>query len=172
MKKPKSKFRISAVEYFTDFVLAPAVAFLALNAFGFYFLPVVAGFLGWTAVEYGLHRWLFHRTFRRDHWVHHLEPESYVGVSPLKTWPLFGGLGLVLWLTCGAVAGSLYAGFLLGYTTYIVVHWAMHHDVIHSRGPLGFLKRSHDRHHAGIEANYGVTSPLWDWVFGTRQRVG
>jgi sterol desaturase/sphingolipid hydroxylase (fatty acid hydroxylase superfamily) len=30
------------------------------------------------------------------------------------------------------------------------------------------MKRYHMiHHHTGVDARYGVSSPLWDWVFGT-----
>ena len=59
------------------------------------------------------------------------------------------------------------AFFILGYLVYDYIHYATHHFPM--RHPaLHFLKRFHLQHHYGAEGlRYGVSSPLWDRVFGT-----
>jgi 4-hydroxysphinganine ceramide fatty acyl 2-hydroxylase len=63
----------------------------------------------------------------------------------------------LLWFTLGAV---------LGYVAYVMTHEALH-ERTYSRWPFAQLQRLHDEHHTGWHTNYGVTTPLWDIVFGT-----
>ena len=59
---------------------------------------------------------------------------------------------------------GLYAA---GYVAYEWVHWATHYRVPQGR-ILKALRRHHMiHHHAQPRARFGVTSPLWDWVFRT-----
>ncbi|MBK8339543.1 MAG: sterol desaturase family protein [Flavobacteriales bacterium] len=58
-------------------------------------------------------------------------------------------------------------GFMVGYATYLLAHYAIH---IH-RPPKNFLNviwKHHNIHHfVGHEGAFGVSSPFWDYVFGT-----
>jgi sterol desaturase/sphingolipid hydroxylase (fatty acid hydroxylase superfamily) len=67
------------------------------------------------------------------------------------------------------VAGVLkfMAGFWAGYAYYETVHYR-----IHFTAGEGWLlrrqRRAHFRHHfTNATRNFGVTTPLWDWVFQT-----
>ncbi len=56
---------------------------------------------------------------------------------------------------------------MLGYLIYDITHYATHHFTMR-RGIFKFLKRYHLKHHYKTpDLRYGVSSPLWDWVFGT-----
>ena len=70
-------------------------------------------------------------------------------------------------VTGGVLADPLFIGFGLGYLAYDGTHYAVHHFRMSS--PWGrWIKRYHMiHHHTGVDARYGVSSPLWDWVFGT-----
>ena len=68
---------------------------------------------------------------------------------------------------------------MLGYLAYVGVHYALHH--VNSLGPtwlpaslrvwLRNLIRAHAVHHHQTQYNFGVTTTIWDRVFGTlRQR--
>jgi sterol desaturase/sphingolipid hydroxylase (fatty acid hydroxylase superfamily) len=63
-----------------------------------------------------------------------------------------------------------FAGFIFGYILYDEIHYATHHAPM--KGPVGrFLKQYHVLHHYQNPAKrYGVSSPLWDYVFGTTVR--
>jgi sterol desaturase/sphingolipid hydroxylase (fatty acid hydroxylase superfamily) len=66
------------------------------------------------------------------------------------------------------VIGAVYtAAFVAMYVTYEIVHRRAHtHAGIGAYGR--FLRRHHVHHHFGNpKANHGVTSPAWDFVFGT-----
>jgi sterol desaturase/sphingolipid hydroxylase (fatty acid hydroxylase superfamily) len=60
-----------------------------------------------------------------------------------------------------------FAGFVAGYLTYDMTHYATHHFPMR-RGIWKFLKRYHMLHHYKTpDRRFGVSSPLWDIVFGT-----
>lgn len=73
----------------------------------------------------------------------------------------------VLWGTGVAVG---YAGFLVGYGAFLFVHYAVHHWTIRPTDTLYRLKMMHAAHHRLDDVNYGVTTTLWDRVFGTYRK--
>jgi len=89
-------------------------------------------------------------------------------MPPIVSIPLalvFCGLFFVVF---GRVAPAAFAGFLCGYLFYDMVHYATHHFSM-KRGLWLWLKKYHMRHHYDDDhVGYGVSSPLWDYVFGTR----
>lgn len=143
---------------------------------------VVAGALWWTLFEYLAHRFFFHL----DRWVplaqpltflfhgcHHVDPQdSTRNLMPfLTTVPLFGAhLAILMLLFSQTLAFALAGAIGLTYVAYDTTHYACHQW--HPRGPLGrYLKAHHMSHHFRDETtNFGVSSPLWDWVFGTLRR--
>jgi len=61
----------------------------------------------------------------------------------------------------------LFAGFLSGYVLYDMLHYSMHHFNIKS-GYIRKIRRHHMRHHSLTpDKRFGVTSDIWDRVFGT-----
>ncbi|MCZ6634259.1 MAG: sterol desaturase family protein [bacterium] len=143
---------------------------------------VLGGLLFWTLVEYVEHRFLLHfetqsafvrRVLYITHGVHHEFPKDpkRLAIAPVVSLPLsacfYGGFVLVL----GMAADPFFAGFLVGYLWYEGTHYATHHMPMRSR--LGaWLKRQHMRHHfQDSDYGFGISSPLWDWVFRT-QRPG
>jgi sterol desaturase/sphingolipid hydroxylase (fatty acid hydroxylase superfamily) len=61
-------------------------------------------------------------------------------------------------------------GLIVGYLSYEVIHFAIHcfPSVRRFVRPLA----SHHLHHHYADPSrcYGVTSPLWDWIFRTGRR--
>jgi sterol desaturase/sphingolipid hydroxylase (fatty acid hydroxylase superfamily) len=141
------------------------------------------GFLAWTLIEYLLHRFVFHLlpepTFESKlkqfmvHGYHHEFPNDRMRlVAPLL---LSMPIGAVVAAAYFLLAGPhywrmIYAGTVLGYITYDWVHYYTHHFRPTTR--LGkFLRRYHMEHHyKDSESHFGISSPLWDWVFGTVER--
>jgi sterol desaturase/sphingolipid hydroxylase (fatty acid hydroxylase superfamily) len=139
----------------------------------------LCGFLVWTLVEYGLHRVLFHKRpqngFERKlhflaHGIHHKDPWDgtrlvfpiLAGVAIALV--LFGLLRLALPLP---LALAVMSGLLLGYLAYDMGHYAWHHMTFKA-GWLKYLKRYHLAHHyQDMDSRFGVSVPLWDWIFGT-----
>ena len=150
------------------------------------FVPAcfLSGLFLWTLVEYTLHRFVFHfepRTERQKrlaylfHGVHHAQPmcKSRLVMPFAMSVPLglffYGLLFLVFAISLGRGhwVAPLYAGLLAGYVTYDMMHYASHHFRL--RSPvLKAIRKSHMQHHGVThDKRFGVTSPLWDYVFGT-----
>ena len=142
----------------------------------------VAGALIWSLTEYLLHRYVFHRIgpkfaerrmFFILHGVHHDYPQDTTRlVMPLGVSIPIGVITyLALKYTVGmaspALVDPMFVGFGCGYLAYDGIHYATHHFRMTSR--IGkWLKRHHMvHHHTGENARWGVSSPLWDIVFGT-----
>lgn len=140
---------------------------------------LVAGALAWTCIEYALHRWVFHLAPTTDvrrvvtytmHRHHHADPH---GLTRLVATPwqaasvLLPVYALARGLAPGVATDAL-AGAVLAYLVYEALHLRWHHGT--PRTALGRALRAHHlRHHASAAPRaYGISSPLWDWVFGTR----
>jgi sterol desaturase/sphingolipid hydroxylase (fatty acid hydroxylase superfamily) len=142
-------------------------------------VAVVAGVASWTLLEYLIHRWMGHdRRFKRtpfgiEHVRHHIEGDYFA-----PTWKkaiivpaIAAVLGAPLIAIAGATAGIAYLVGLLGfYTVYEVLHRREHtHPGV---GWYGRWARRHHFHHHFVDGrkNHGVTTPIWDFVFGTYER--
>lgn len=130
----------------------------------------LAGLLAWSPVEYLIHGVLSHRlrTFVSPlHWGHHREPRA-VFTSPAAWVPAGLLLFAVLALALGpALAGAGVGGLLVGFLRYEHWHWR-----IHFRQPRNARERRLRAHHLAHHyrnprAYHGVTTRLWDRVFGT-----
>ena len=137
-----------------------------------------AGLFAWTLLEYVLHRFVFHerrlgRGAAAGHLEHHARVDWFVPWwrKVLAAVVVLGGITLVTVPLLGPAAGWLAAGIVVGWLAYEALHRA-----IHVRGPrtaYGRWARRHHLHHHFVDpgANHGVSSPLWDWAFGTWARV-
>lgn len=66
-----------------------------------------------------------------------------------------------------AFAFAFVAGTFLGYVCYDMIHYYLHHAKVIE---IYFkeLKRYHVAHHyKNFNSGFGITSKLWDYVFGT-----
>ena len=161
------------------FINAPAQGFAWYIPIGF-----LLGLLLWTLTEYMLHRFLFHvpakgektqRIFFLFHGVHHAQPQckTRLVMPPVVSIPLaaivFGLFYLVIAVLFKAPQwiDPIFAAFLIGYLVYDIGHYAQHHFPMR-KGYFKFIKRYHMQHHYKTpNARYGVSSPLWDYVFKT-----
>jgi sterol desaturase/sphingolipid hydroxylase (fatty acid hydroxylase superfamily) len=139
--------------------------------FGAALAIVTAGLLLFSFVEYCFHRWLFHGRaglLEQGHTKHHEQPLGYDAL-PFFLPPLgILGLAALFALVLPAGVACLFVGALAaGYASY-----GIGHTVIHSvRFTAALPKRwaaAHHIHHHHPGHNFGVTSPLWDIVLGTR----
>jgi sterol desaturase/sphingolipid hydroxylase (fatty acid hydroxylase superfamily) len=135
---------------------------------------LVLGALGWTLAEYLLHRFDGHgmkgRTpFSREHLAHHTDPASFAPWSLKLALALvvLGLLSAVLVPLLGLTGLSATVGFTGGWLGYEWVHRRLHtHAAATAYGR--WARRHHFQHHFNdASANHGVTSPVWDWLFGT-----
>jgi dihydroceramide fatty acyl 2-hydroxylase len=164
----------------------PVVTWLLWRSFAVHHLDkaVVAalgagGLIVWTFTEYAMHRFVFHLAPRSAvhrrlqfivHGVHHEDPDdpTRLLMPPAPAAITAAALYVVFRMVLGSEwIDPFFAAFLMGYLAYDYTHF-----VIHRRSPrtrLGrYLRRRHMRHHfVTPDARWGVTSPLWDWIFRT-----
>ncbi|CAH1448714.1 unnamed protein product [Lactuca virosa] len=140
---------------------------------------LVLGIFIWSFMEYSLHRFLFH-IHTKSYWgntlhyllhgCHHKHPQDGLRLvfPPTATAILLVPLWNVLKLiSTPTVTPALFGGILLGYVMYDVTHYYVHHGQPKSQVPRS-LKKYHLNHHFRIQnKGYGITSSLWDKVFGT-----
>ena len=139
----------------------------------------MVGLFVWSLTEYTLHRFVFHYEPTSDlgkkihfltHGVHHDYPNDSkrLVMPPAVSVPLALLFYFVFRLVVGGnYVAPFFAGFILGYILSDEIHYATHHAPMKSK--VGqFLKHYHILHHYKDPAKrYGVSSPLWDYVFGT-----
>ncbi len=142
------------------------------------FLLFLAGMLVWTITEYILHRFLFHHLPETDmgkkinyilHGNHHEYPRDrerlFMPAAPsLIIASLFFS---IFYLILGTNAFPFFPGFMLGYLLYGSIHYAIHAW----KPPFKWMKplwRNHHLHHYKHgDLGFGVSSTIWDHVFGT-----
>jgi sterol desaturase/sphingolipid hydroxylase (fatty acid hydroxylase superfamily) len=165
------------------FVIA-AIA-LATYAFIYTDLPrariavlFLLGLLAFSLVEYVMHRYLFHmstHTRRREklqytfHGVHHEFPKDKgrLAMPPIISVLLASSILGLFYLLMQEAAFAFFPGFILGYAAYLFVHY-----IVHAYQPPKNLFKvlwiNHAVHHYKDQTKaYGVSSPLWDYVFQT-----
>jgi sterol desaturase/sphingolipid hydroxylase (fatty acid hydroxylase superfamily) len=138
-------------------------------------IAVLAGAASWTGAEYGLHRFLMHEMkgrgiASREHLRHHAEVDYFAPASK-KAASAAGATAVVLpigWAVAGRRTAVAYTSGLIGmYLLYEAVHRRIHtHPPRTGHGRA--IRKLHLQHHAGSPMrNFGVTSAVWDRVFGT-----
>lgn len=141
-------------------------------------LLFLLGTLTFTWVEYNVHRYLFHlETYTKAreklqytlHGVHHEFPKdkSRLAMPPLLSITIATILLLIFRVVMGDYVFAFLPGFLVGYSAYLGVHYMVHAY----QPPKNFLKAlwiNHGIHHyKDGEIVFGVSSPLWDYIYGT-----
>lgn len=140
------------------------------------------GTLAWTLLEYALHRGVFHwrpnPTSHNQitlhfllHGLHHKTPMDgdrlvfpptaatifaavfYVFYYSILPWPIF----------CCYASGKLF-----GYICYDMIHYYLHHGSPTPYSDMHFRKVYHHNHHfKDFELAFGISTMIWDYVFGT-----
>jgi len=170
---------------FALFFLLRGIAIRPETVSPWYVLPgFLIGLFLWSLSEYLLHRFVFHFPPRNAwqekvtflfHGIHHVQPQckTRLVMPPVVSIPLAAIFYGLFTLICGTLLGAphwvnpLVSGFTIGYLSYDLIHYATHH--LPSRIGWGkYLKRYHMLHHFKTpDQRFGVSSPLWDFVFGT-----
>jgi sterol desaturase/sphingolipid hydroxylase (fatty acid hydroxylase superfamily) len=141
---------------------------------------LVAGLLTWGLYEYATHRWVLHREPKAEgfnlpgnltHLRHHADPNSLqrLNVQLSESVPVCVVYVLLAWALTGSwqAATHLFTGLIAGYFFYEYLDFQAHHGT--SRGWLTryFRKYHLQHHHYDATVRFGVTSPLFDYLFGT-----
>lgn len=143
-------------------------------------IAALLGICSWSFLEYLIHRFLGHHPrfrpnpFATEHVRHHAEGDYFAATSKkaLAALAFFALVTPLAVAVAGVAAGLAYAiGLVAMYVAYEVLHRRLHtHEGF---GPYGrWARRHHFHHHFGNpKANHGVTSPIFDLLFGTYERV-
>ena len=141
-------------------------------------LFIVLGLVVFTLVEYVVHRFLYHsgEDYKDEvnwqykvHGVHHIFPKDKDLLAMPIPLALFLSVILILffYLIMGSNVFFFYPGFLSGYAIYLYIHYIVH-AYKPPKNAFRFLWRHHLIHHYSDEDRaFGVTSPFWDYIFGT-----
>jgi sterol desaturase/sphingolipid hydroxylase (fatty acid hydroxylase superfamily) len=192
-----SLFRNKYLEYFTkSHPLVIWSIYFPLIIFMFYYslevikpgkvttiLVFAGGILFWTFFEYIIHRFAFHYISENEkakkivyifHGNHHQYPRDkqrlFMPIIPsiILSSIIFSIMYLLGYLfNITALVFVFYPGFILGYLIYGSMHYAIHAW----NPPYQWMKplwRNHHLHHYKDEhRGFGVSTTLWDRLFGT-----
>jgi len=136
----------------------------ALLAFGL-------GLFAFSFIEYFFHRWMFHTRvplFEQGHRTHHEQPLGYDSLPFFLPAVVLLALAGVFVLIMPTGFALLMAGAItFGYVIYGLSHFIIHH-VRFKRPWLRRWAGAHHVHHYHPDSNFGLTTPLWDVLLGTR----
>lgn len=140
----------------------------------------VAGLLTWGLYEYAIHRWVLHREPKSEgfnlpgnltHLRHHADPNSLqrLNVQLSESVPVCVVYVLAAWALAGSwqAATHLFTGLIAGYFFYEYLDFQAHHGTSRGRLTRYFRKYHLQHHHYDATVRFGVTSPLFDYLFGT-----
>ena len=141
---------------------------------------IVLGGVGWTLTEYWLHRELGHNPkliknpFGDEHTAHHSRGNYFAPTWKKLLTAVAATTALMKparWVTDEKVSAAFVGGFVGAYLYYETLHRLEH---VHSGwGRYGRWARKHHFYHHfhNPKHNHGVTSPIWDIVFGTYSKA-
>ncbi len=138
----------------------------------------VSAFFVWTFFEYFMHRWIFHiiegrpgfeRAYQLMHGMHHDHPKD-----PNRLFmPPVAGLTIAFIFFCffylflGKLTFVFLPGFIVGYMTYTLTHYAMHRFKPPFKALEPLWKHHHIHHFRYNQKAFGVSTFLWDRIFRT-----
>ncbi len=171
-----------AVPVTMHLLITAVVTYWALrqHSFFIFILLFAAGWFFWTFCEYWVHRYVYHvhtekkwllKIQHMGHGIHHQYPKdpTRLAMPPLPALVLILVFFGIFWLIMGSYAIAFLPGFLFGYTVYISLHYAQHRFKPPKFPPLNRLWKIHMLHHYKYPGDkaFGVSTSLWDTVFGT-----
>jgi sterol desaturase/sphingolipid hydroxylase (fatty acid hydroxylase superfamily) len=141
-------------------------------------LIFLGGMLFWSFAEYILHRYAFHHHATSDwgkrvsyvlHGNHHEYPRDKERLfMPAVPSLILASLFFLLYFTIlGRYAFPFFPGFMLGYLLYGSMHYAIHAWNPPFKWMKGLWRNHHLHHYKDMDMGFGVSSTLWDHVFGT-----
>jgi sterol desaturase/sphingolipid hydroxylase (fatty acid hydroxylase superfamily) len=138
----------------------------------------ITGMFFWSLTEYILHRFVFHYhpvTERGKklnyilHGNHHEYPRDrerlFMPAAPSLI--IASTLFLIMYLFLGKNVFPFFPGFIFGYLIYGSMHYAIHAWNPPFKWMKGLWRNHHLHHYKNNEKGFGVSSTLWDHVFGT-----
>lgn len=174
----KTHISVPLIIFFGSGLVLSAYAY---SEFNFSLLRIASyffsGLLVFTLVEYVMHRFLYHLPGVYDegkfayaiHGIHHKFPKDkkLLVMPPVLSVALASIILGINYLIFGNNGFPFTGGFLFGYAGYLSVHYIVHAF----KPPKNIFKElwvNHSIHHyQDDDKAFGVSSPLWDYIFGT-----
>jgi sterol desaturase/sphingolipid hydroxylase (fatty acid hydroxylase superfamily) len=161
--------------YFSSTKLGIGASQITLTFFG--------GVFFWTLFEYSIHRYVFHFFAESErarkivyviHGNHHEYPrdKERLFMPPVPSLLLSSTVFSLMYLV-GFLLGvkeyifAFFPGFVIGYLTYGTMHYAIHAWNPPFKWMKALWRNHHLHHYKNEELGFGVSSTLWDHVFGT-----
>jgi sterol desaturase/sphingolipid hydroxylase (fatty acid hydroxylase superfamily) len=177
--KPIARMSVTPLNYWAEFAvdipLGAAMILGGLRRGGLdlntVLTTILLGLLLFSFIEYAFHRWLLHGKVRflvDGHRAHHDNPQGYDSLPFFLPGLILVALAGVLACLIPASRALLLIGTVaLGYAAYGLSHFILHRHRFR-RGIGRSWAGSHHVHHFRTDTNFGVTTPLWDVLLGTR----
>jgi sterol desaturase/sphingolipid hydroxylase (fatty acid hydroxylase superfamily) len=146
-------------------------------------LICIGGALTWTFAEYVIHRFLYHTEISSEgflqfqmsmHGNHHHYPKDpeRLAMPPIPGIVLGALFFGFFYIIMGIYAVAFFPGFMLGYDAYITIHYYQHRIKSPKYKPWKKLWQHHKAHHySNPYSAFGVSTRLWDVVFGTMPKA-
>lgn len=143
------------------------------------FIYAAIGVVCWLLFEYSLHRWIFH--WRSSSYVgniihflihghHHITPMDFDRLVFPPVPALI--IATPFWYGAPQLLGTSFGypwlfGFALGYLMYDMTHFWIHHAVPRNSFMKAQKRRHVHHHYFQPTVNFGISNPLFDYVFST-----
>jgi len=142
------------------------------------FLIFFCGMFFWSFFEYLAHRFIFHWVSDNPniqkiayimHGNHHHYPRDRerLFMPPVPSIIIASVLLSLFYLIMGRYAFMFFPGFMLGYLMYGTMHYAIHAWNPPFKWMKGLWRNHHLHHYKDEHKGFGVSSTIWDHVFGT-----
>ncbi len=161
--------------YYSNATIGLSVLSIMLTFFG--------GMFFWTFFEYIMHRYAFHFAAENEtavkiiyvmHGNHHEYPrdKERLFMPPVPSLILASIIFMLMYFisNCFGTAEFVFAffpGFMLGYLIYGTMHFAIHAWNPPYRWMKPLWRNHHLHHYKNDHQGFGVSTTLWDRVFGT-----
>jgi sterol desaturase/sphingolipid hydroxylase (fatty acid hydroxylase superfamily) len=138
----------------------------------------VMGMFFWTLFEYIMHRFVFHWAAESErarkivyvmHGNHHHFPRDRerLFMPPVPSLILSTIVFTLMYLVMGRPVFMFFPGFVLGYLIYGTMHFAIHAWNPPFRWMKPLWRNHHLHHYKNEERGFGVSTTIWDRIFGT-----
>jgi len=132
----------------------------------------MVGVIFFTFLEYAVHAWLFHKNhplkvFIEGHAHHHQNPFSYDAMPFFMSALIASFFAWIFhFFMPSSDAFAIVGGMTLGYFNYGIMHHIMHRREF-SSNYWRYMQEFHFVHHKKPKLNHGITTDIWDRIFGT-----
>ena len=137
-----------------------------------------SGVFFWSFFEYIMHMFVFHwvsdnpkiqRMSYVLHGNHHEFPrdKQRLFMPPVPSLIIASLIFLLMYAVMREYVFSFFAGFILGYLMYGSMHYAIHAWNPRYKWMKPIWRNHHLHHYKSEEKGFGVSSHLWDKIFGT-----